>query len=116
MKIGDYVRTKSGIITQIEDIWENERIFFKDMIDQEYFTSTTIYASSFDKYIYKSSPNIIDLIEAGDYVNGEKVVDKFDYLLAFEDGQDGNWYIRDDEIKSILTKEQFSNMEYEIER
>lgn len=54
--------------------------------------------------------NPIDLIEVGDYVNGYKVTSK-DQFLGF-----GNhdWYILDNEIKSIVTKEQFSSLEYKV--
>lgn len=56
------------------------------------------------------SHNIIDLIEVGDYVNGYKVTSKDQFLGI------GNhdWYIADYEIKSIVTKEQFSQMEYKV--
>ena len=64
-----------------------------------------------DHKFIKSSPNIIDLIEVGDYVNGEKVTDKFDYLLAFGNN---DYYKNENEIKNIVTKEQFEEMEYKI--
>lgn len=60
--------------------------------------------------ITKASHNIIDLIELGDYVNGCEVTSKGQFL-GF-----GNhdWYMLDNEIKSIVTKEQFSQMEYKV--
>ena len=71
--------------------------------------------------IVKASFNIIDLIEVGDYVNGEKVtsaesVDKndTDRYLGFGDY---DYYIHDNEdIKDIVTKEQFNSMKYVVER
>ena len=80
----------------------------------------TIYAKvnnielpvAFEKrHIVKASNNIIDLIKAGDYVNEVKVTNVCkNGWLAFGDY---DWYLTDEkEIKSIVTKEQFTNMEY----
>lgn len=115
MKVGDYVRTKYGIrkIIQIDNETTSKiRCYVLDKFYNECKICSSNYI--YDEDVIKSSPNIIDLIEEGDYVNGEKVVDKYDYLLAFGDGQDGNWYIGDDEIKSIVTKEQFESIKYEV--
>lgn len=68
------------------------------------------------KDIIKSSPNIIDLIEVGDYVNGSYIYSVVEenkntgqprVLFTEEDGVLG-----DGDIKSIVTKEQFKDMEY----
>lgn len=61
--------------------------------------------------VYKKSENIIDIVQVGDYVNGYEVTSK-DQFLGF-----GNhdWYMANDEIKSIVTREQFSAMEYKVE-
>ena len=71
----------------------------------------------FDDDILKASHNIIDLIEAGDYVNGERVCavekyeeGKFTVLALFED------YCTQQNIKSIVTKEQFESMRYEVSK
>lgn len=99
MKVGDYVRTKKGTIYQ--------------------FNSTSSKAlSGAKKYMVKSSPNIIDLIEVGDYVNG--------YLVTTGNQNVGSVYISEidglglkkklyeKDIKSIVTHEQFEAMKYEI--
>lgn len=75
--------------------------------------------------IAKHSPNLIDLIEVGDYVNGKEVME-FD----FEDGTilgypvytaDGLFntiecYVTLEQvkIKTILTYEQFKSVSYEV--
>ena len=72
------------------------------------------------KDIIKSSYNIIDLIELGDYVNGEKVFaihyhylwDEQDIGTAIEIEHEITAILNED-IKSILTKEQFEAMKYE---
>lgn len=70
-------------------------------------------------HIVKASNNIIDLIEVGDYVNGSEVlklgIDNYDdnatykkYLRCV-----GNSYFNE-QIKSIVTKEQFESMSYKV--
>lgn len=76
-----------------------------------------------EKYIIgEPSHNIIDLIEVGDYVNGYKVVEideygpisspKQKYLKVDCSKLFNALYIEN--IKSIVTKEQFESMEYKI--
>lgn len=62
----------------------------------------------------KTSENIIDLIESGDYVNGKYVQEVKEYkygksILAFIGVVDN------EDIKSIVTKEMFLNAEYRVE-
>ena len=125
MKVGDYVRYKTLSnqikINKIKNIVEPDdselsmtNIFLYDL-DNKDVTA--------DKYIINSSPNIIDLIEVGDYVNGKKVVDK-QYHYTDKDNYDmGEWCIFYENvalgdyqynIKSIVTKEQFESMEYKL--
>ena len=137
MKVGDYVRTIDGIIAKIIDVQENpykektiyvldKEIYIKDLeMSDEYLMlnpfakeTTNKIDTHFgdEKIIIKSSPNIMDLIEEGDYVNGIKVQDVIGCLLAFDGGQDGEWYIETEEdIKSIVTHEQFESMQYNLE-
>lgn len=67
--------------------------------------------------IVKPSPNIIDLIEVGDYVNGLKVIQMYSpegkYTLWIK-LSDNTFIDNSEEIKSIATKEQFKNIEYEV--
>lgn len=77
-----------------------------------------------DDYILKASHNIIDLIEVGDYVNGDLVL----FAGATTWDNDGNalvkqvhinhngfdWWLREEYIKSIVTREQFESMAYKI--
>jgi hypothetical protein len=101
MKVGDYVRTKEFGISRIK--WfDNE-----EPILENGFTAL--------QKEYKSSPNIIDLIEVGDYVNGSRVIGLegngiYDKLVNVEERNHYN--ILPDDIKSILTKEQYKSAEY----
>ena len=119
MKVGDYVRTNYGIskILKLEDINTPDNIYITKIIK--------IGSGRFitDSEIIKSSPNIIDLIEVGDYVNGKKVLDVaidyiFDYseeirIVYFDIDKKDYIYSKVD-IKSIVTKEQFESMEYKV--
>lgn len=105
MKVGEYVRTDIGEIRKVVRVTDNLYVLDKDVV----------FAHK-DK-IKKSSPNIIDLIEVGDYVNGKKVIDKWEepdwygYFIKLE-GEETVPTIR--KIESIVTREQFSQMEYRI--
>ena len=117
LNIGDYVRTKSGEITKIKSIDTNEyvkEVHVEDDVYTEYWgRKTTCLHIGTD---WKSSPNIIDLIEVGDYVNGMQVT-----RICFD--EDGGRILNlsncilelmNEDIKSIVTKEQFESMEYKI--
>lgn len=66
--------------------------------------------------------DIIDLIEVGDYVNGTEVVEKYldqkskKWILkgGYHPDYAPHIYYSNSEIKSIVTKEQFESMEYEV--
>jgi hypothetical protein len=92
--------------------------------------SSAVREKLFVDIIEKSSPNIIDLIEVGDYVNGMKITNKYideetsNVELEFNSGssylypKSWNYEARSEEykIKSIVTKEQFSQMEYKVNK
>ena len=110
MNVGDYCYIKGisrdygiGKITKLNSGYSSNG---GELIDIQFKHSK----HSVPKKDVISSPNIIDLIEVGDYVNGYKVTSK-DQFLGF-----GNhdWYMTNDEIKSIVTKEQFESMEYKV--
>lgn len=66
----------------------------------------------------KTSYNIIDILEVGDYVNGYPIYEIVEYeddtraIVISDDNKSIMWKKQD--IKSIVTKEQFKNMEYRI--
>lgn len=120
MKVNDYVRTNNGLIFKIvggnEDNWQIDILystleFFEDTWLELYQYNDN--GGWFIKENCKYSPNIIDLIEVGDYVNGERVINiikKYKYLEV----SDEEIIIYEKDIKSILTKEQFERCEYKI--
>ena len=73
-----------------------------------------------DDDISKASQNVIEIVQVGDYVNGERVIG---FGASYYDGGtiertsltlDKTVTCLDSEIKSIVTKEMFSSMEYRL--
>ena len=110
IKVGEYVRTKYGIAKYIDveikslgiividkDIAHDHTDDYKNVITPE--------------EILKHSFNIIDLIEEGDFINSvlvtQSYLDNIKYLA--KEIVKNNYG-----IKSIVTKEQFKAMEYEV--
>ena len=106
---GMYVRTKDKMvkIEKISDgvMWDTQgHVHFGDFI--------------------KASHNIIDLIEVGDYVNGVRIDElshnRFTNAKAVatnnslrKDTGKQYWFENED-IKSMVTKEQFEQMQYKV--
>lgn len=109
IKVGEYVRTSIGKIYKLTE---------KKQEQIENYPGFLQYIEQ--KSIVKHSFNIIDLIEEGDYVNGEKVsnVDKIGNTIFIE-WENGNTYstdiVNNKFIYSIVTKEQFQSVEYRLE-
>lgn len=110
MKVGDYVRTKHYGISKITDIYNEDKIELDNV--NAFGIKGVCYMT---ENIIKSSPNIIDLIEVGDYVNGLKVQEVNNEIKGFGTIVfDKDTSIMEDYIYSIVTKEQFSCIEYKI--
>jgi hypothetical protein len=129
MKVGDYVRFKTLSreikIGKVIDIIEPDKESMKKYCVYDLDNNE----ATVDDYIIKSSPNIIDLIEAGDYVNG-KQVEWVGYDL-YKEHNNGTLEgigekrvlfnsftkdsVRQSGIKSIVTKEMYSSVEYRVE-
>ena len=114
MKVGDYVRTDNGCICKV--------LKYTDISGNDFYVNTdSQYDVIYKSWVVKSSPNIIDLIEVGDYVNGSKVKEINNssenpiYHFVIVDNASMTYStIYKNEIRSILTKEQFSQMEYKV--
>lgn len=108
IEVGEYVRTDNGEIHKVIDI-EKGSIKIKSQY-KEWIGLCCIV---------KHSKNLIDLIEKDDYVNGYKVIKLKD---GFADGTmeivlSNNTIIyrhHSEDIKTILTKEQFEANCYKI--
>lgn len=123
IKVNEFVRTKDGLIAQIINIIEEnyqERGNILYELDKEVFDETEGYEEySFyalpDQFI-KHSPNIIDLIEEGDFVNGYicKRIPNFDNKMCNFDLNLMQWIpLEDIDVwYNIVTKEQFDSRKY----
>ena len=127
MKVGDYVRTKKGIAKIIDRINDPTNYYDKFWVCDRYLelNDDTEYIHEQD-IIGEPKGKIIELIEVGDYVNGCKIIElttnidgkvlyletditEFDNVYAC-----GHINIYENDIRTIVTKEQFSCMEYKI--
>ena len=126
LKVGMYVKFKKEKLTYVRKLLEivhNFETFNVYRIDKEYFDyeEKDYFDIIYPDEILKASYDIIDLIEVGDHVNGQYVVEKF-YDYANEE-----WNIviattqhlkvgkNRNDIKSIVTKEQFESMSYKVD-
>ena len=143
LEVGMYVRTDKGFIAKIKEfeyhytkgnrlvdgcgvkevienylLLDGNQCGFIENID---YSIPPCYPSDEEldkikRHIVKTSHNIIDLIEVGDYVNGYYVED---VLKTFVNVAVGSNYfqsptIYEKDIKSIVTKEMYQKMEYRI--
>ena len=88
-----------------------ERGFYEPIIDGDIII--TDYDKSQGFHGYKFYDNLIDLIEVGDYVNGYRVTYVYPNLIKVDSTD--IWEIHPHDIKSIVTKEQFNSVKYEVE-
>ena len=116
MNVNDYVRTKWGVICKIININELREPELKYGVELNLADIKFIG----DEDILKSSPNIKSVIEENDFVNGEKITRVIpedicgDEILDYQHIFIGDKEIYEEDIKSIVTKEQFERMEYKI--
>lgn len=119
LKVGQFVRTKDGYISQYK-YYDTTNAYMEKLLCIPLSNGT--FANIED--IVKTSYNIIDILEVGDYVNGMEVTrisgtryDKNDLHCYCEHNGNENWQqvmIPVKNIKSIVTKEQFEEMSYKI--
>ena len=112
LNIGDYVRFDYHRVTVpilIEKIVHIEY----DKAEKHCFYVTDSGLVIGNENIIKSSPNIIDLIEVGDFVNGKEVLELKNFGAFNGARVFGDIYFNE-EIKSIVTREMFESMKYKI--
>lgn len=136
LEVGKWCRTKKGTIFKIiggnVDMWEIDIDYsYLSKCENEDYNSYAYNKNNslFEYLVVKTSYNIIDILEVGDYVNGEKVIafkkDILERNIYFNSKKCNiftdyslveDWYfgIEDKDIKSIVTKEQYKNIEYRI--
>lgn len=128
---GEYVKTKTGKITRLIKIDKKYLVVGHGMHELQVYSkfenSHYIYANNYEelyekinKYITKHSFNIKELLGKGDYVNGHQIVDEVygeddnDLYFEIEGGYNQAKCIKENEIETILTKEQYERDCYKI--
>lgn len=114
MKVGEYARLNNTlyntvVILKIMGVYDNTILTEND---------GSIFQGVYGKdEIINHSYNIIDLIERFDLVNGHLVICKM-----YGNEKDiptivkcvGDYYFKEEDIKSVVTREQIESMEYKI--
>lgn len=114
LEVGMYIRTKDGIIDKV--IIDYNGHCASPNCECKHISCAKNYYDE-DK-IVKASYNIIDLISRFDLVNEHLVICKM-----YENEKDiptiikcvGDYYFREEDIKSVITHEQMEQMEYKVE-
>ena len=133
LNVGMYVRNENGIAKYLglgkDCLYADENNMNKPYFDKHVFDKCIfngLYGDSLDSLDTfelencKISFNLIDLIEVGDIVNGvciESIYSKSDKYLhcnCFED--EIQIEFTNENIKSIVTKEQIESITYNVER
>ena len=118
IEVGEYVRTKKGTIRKAI------KVFISIIVaDKSYIEDYCITEAISKRDIVKHSKNLIDLIKVGDILSL-----KYGCIVRVEDIQNNYFLLKDyaeefyerkeivtDEIKSIVTSEQFKSIEYRLE-
>lgn len=111
IKVGNWIRDREGHITKIIQTLS----LFKDV---QLYLGEDGYQYS-DNAIVKHSPNLIDLIECGDYVNGKEVIMDLQKSKEWYKSKDDfitckDYTFEEDEIKTIVTKEMMESISYKV--
>ena len=120
LKKGMYVRFKDNkdiqYIGKLININEYREPCFKYAIEVTWYDDYIFIGDN--DIIGEPSFDLIDLIEPGDFINGYKVtyIDKDNQIIRVDGFGWGTNIIRKDNIKNIVTKEQFNSMKYVVER
>jgi hypothetical protein len=121
-----YVRNCYGRIAKIEYIEDNTAYCDNWLYQsyEDYITFINLNDEEDINEITKVSYNIVDLIEAGDYINGQEVYydEELDFLYVQSFDGDGEFYQESitkksfiNNIKSVITHEQIEQISYKIE-
>lgn len=116
IKVGEYVRlSRNQCINKIIEIEDDKYILEEDIADEYGDLTCVLEKYQLKDEIEKHSKDIIDLIEVGDYVNGKLIhkIDKGQNYCYLYYGNCKTFVSY--QIKTIVTHEQMSNIEYRLE-
>lgn len=116
LEVGEYIRTKDGIIAKITDIVKEYCIDCdEDVFDLYNGPMMEIPWEHIKEYVIKHSKIISEVVEVGDYVNGKLIhkIDKGQNYCYLYYGNCKTFVSY--QIKTILTKEQYMQNCYKVE-
>ena len=131
IKVGDWIRTNWGHIGKLKriELDKNDKSLKWYVFDHKEFEINIIKEEYINKpYIVKHSPNLKDVIQKDDFVNGDRVVS-----IDYTEDENGNYVdvlgimeIDDDyaypielrviNIREVVTKEQFESISYKVKQ
>ena len=132
LEVGMYVRTKYNdfcnmvAIRKIDEIDDDGSFWIDDYIIDTYGDEQN---KLHEEDVEFASEDIVNVIKPGDYVNGERVIalrkdiperdihmNSKDNFIFVDYDLENSWYygIDTDKIKTVVTKEQFALMKYEV--
>ena len=126
IEVGEYVKTKEGIIAQIKNIDYEADIYRFDRtiyINDFGMKNDVLYNNEmFIKVVVKHSKQLIDLIEIGDFVNGYKVINVINKepcpsgkCVDIDSSKDSSeCTLWEEDIQTILTKESYMANCYKV--
>ena len=120
LEVGMYVRTKYGIakIINFRERKDSDNYYCldKDIVEEDDYLSCCIYDYKYYlRQVLKASDEPIELIEVGDYVNGILISQIWEDADNIRISDKENYYqFTKDTVKSIVTKEQFEQMQYKV--
>lgn len=103
IKVGEYCRYDDGTIIKVV---EEEESLYNYLLKNK-------------KGLFKHSPNIIDLIEVGDYVNGE-IIDQIQndrnpkLIWHLSSYGDDDMAFKNEDIETVATKEMMESISYKV--
>ena len=123
IEIGESVRNGSGYIHKIDSLNKLSNFYKDEEGNIRELVGETVFGADITEIITKHNKNIIKLVETGDYVDGYKILELKKairqndtiYICIYKDTEHTIWRtINDNNIKSILTKEQYKANAYKI--
>ena len=115
IKVNEFIRTKYGEIAKVIE-YKDEIVLDKEI---KFYGMYRWYICEDEiDFIVKHSPNLIDLIQCGDYVNGHLVID-------IPGDESGAVYLEQitkgaliptlkEDIRTIVTKEMMESISYKV--
>lgn len=111
LEVGMWVRGKGYVcrITEVGSDWvKTDKKIFTMNYDQRY--DYEFMSLGFES-IESASHNIVDVLKSDDYANGNRIIEVFDIGVDTHNG-----FINANEIKSVLTKEQYEQYATKVEQ